>query len=78
VPDADESVTHAALAEAVHKSVPPPAFVIETLCAPGTAPPAVELNVSAWGEATKEAGAVVTVSVTATVTALLDAPAADI
>jgi hypothetical protein len=29
VPDAEESPTHAALAEAVHESVPPPVFVIE-------------------------------------------------
>src|SRR5580700_10473702 len=41
VPDAGESATHDAPDEAAQESVPPPAFVIETFCATGAAPPTV-------------------------------------
>ena len=78
VPDAGERPTQNAPDEADQESAPPPAFVIETLCAAGAATPTVHLNVSASGEAAKEAGAAVTVKATATDTGLLDARAADI
>jgi hypothetical protein len=41
VPDKDESPTHAALAEAIHESVPPPVFAIEIPCVAGAPPPTV-------------------------------------
>jgi hypothetical protein len=41
VPDAGESPTHVALAEAIHESAPPPVFVIEIPCAAGIVPPTV-------------------------------------
>ena len=41
VPDADESPTHEALAEATHESVPPPLFVSEMCFGAGMAPPSM-------------------------------------
>jgi hypothetical protein len=59
VPEAGETVSHAALLPAVHAIVPPPVFDTVALCAAGLVPPAVPENeseafdsVSAGGAAT--------------------------
>jgi hypothetical protein len=59
-----------------HVSVPPPAFVNETFCAAGLAPPAVPLKVSVAGVKAIAGPGGFTLSVTATVCGVLVAPGA--
>jgi hypothetical protein len=70
VPDAGESVNHAALSLAVQLSVPPPALLILKVCAVGLLPPcwAVKDRLVGLVLIVGGTGAGVTVNVTGTVT----------
>jgi hypothetical protein len=46
-PDVGETTSHVAADDAVQESVPPAAFVMEMLCAAGTAAPTMYVKLSA-------------------------------
>ena len=78
VPEAVERTAQYAPLVAVQEIVPVPPFVIERLCASGTAPPDVYAKLRVCGATISDAGAPVTTRVTVTVWGLLEAPAAAI